>query len=86
MEISMKLKEIDIKNCSCYYFYDVMRVVDMDFCKILSHEKSYENILIYDISYKTSMGAKPLRIWFKKIDLLKFFIGLDIKYCLVLKD
>ena len=32
------------------------------------NEKSYENILIYDISYRTSTGAKPLRIRFDKID------------------
>ena len=27
-----------------------------------------KNILVYDISYKTSTGAKPLRIRFDKID------------------
>ena len=31
-------------------------------------EKSYENILIYDISYKTLIGAKPLRIRLDKVD------------------
>ena len=30
-----------------------MRVVDIDFYTILLYEKSYENILICDISYKT---------------------------------
>ena len=46
-----------------------MRVVDIDFEDLLLDEKSYktyENILIYDISYKTFMSAKPLRIWFEK--------------------
>ena len=33
-----------------------------------SFEHSYKNILIYDISYKTFMGAKPLRISFDKVD------------------
>ena len=32
-----KLKEIDIKNRTCYYFND-----------ILMDEKSYENILVYE--------------------------------------
>ena len=32
------------------------------------YEKSYENILIYDISYKTLIGPKPLRIRFNQID------------------
>ena len=31
-------------------------------------EKSYENILIYDISYKTLTGAKPLLVRFNKIE------------------
>ena len=34
---------------------------------ILLNEKSYENILIYDISYKTFMGAKSLRIRFDEV-------------------
>ena len=31
-------------------------------------EKSYGNILIYDISYKTLIGAKPLRIRVDKVN------------------
>ena len=31
-------------------------------------EKSHESYLIYDISYKTLIGAKPLRIRFDKTD------------------
>ena len=31
-------------------------------------EKSYENVLICDISYKTVIGAKPLRIMFDKVN------------------
>ena len=31
-------------------------------------EKLYENILVYNISYKTSIDSKPLRIRFDKID------------------
>ena len=31
-------------------------------------EKTHKNIAIYDISYKTLIGAKPLHIIFKKID------------------
>ena len=30
-------------------------------------ETSYENILIYEISYKTLIGVKPLHIRFNKI-------------------
>ena len=48
-----------------------MRVIDTDFSNILSNEKlnkTYKNILIYDISYKTFMGSNPLRIMFDEID------------------
>ena len=35
---------------------------------ILIDEKSYENVLIYNISYRTLIGPTPLRIRFDKID------------------
>ena len=41
---------------------------DILLCKKLCKEKD-ENSLIYDISYKTSTGAKPLLIRFNKIDV-----------------
>ena len=88
MESKDELKEVDIKNCTCYYFDDIMRVRDrdIDFSDILLDEilynKRYENILIYDISYKTSTGEKPLRIRFDKIDgFIKIHDG--IKYLLL---
>ena len=37
----------------------------------------YENVLIYCISYKTLIGAKPLQIKFDKIDLLEQMTELD---------
>ena len=30
MESKDELTEIDIKNCTCYYFDDIMRVRDID--------------------------------------------------------
>ena len=74
MESKDKLKEIDIKNRTCYYFDGRIRFWDRDieFSDILLYKKlykeKYKNILIYDISYKTSAGAKPLRIRFDKKD------------------
>ena len=54
-----------------------MRVRNIDSSDILLDEKSYENILIYEISSKTFMGAKPLRISFDKIDgFIKIYIGI----------
>ena len=57
----------------CCYFDDIIRFWNrgIEFRDISLDEKSYEaseNILSYDISYKISMGAKPLRIRFHKID------------------
>ena len=75
MENKDELKEVDIKNSTCYYFDDIMRAwdtdIDTDFSAVLLDENLYkeknENIFIYDISYKTSTGAKPLRIRYDKI-------------------
>ena len=54
MESKNELKEIVIKNRTCYYFDDIIGVIDrdsdFDFSGILLEEKSYkenyENILI----------------------------------------
>ena len=35
---------------------------------ILIDEKPYKNVLVYNISYKTLIDAKPLLIRFNKID------------------
>ena len=34
-----KLKETDIKNRTCYYFDDIMRVGGINFCDILLNKK-----------------------------------------------
>ena len=67
MESNNELKEIDIKNRTYCHFDNLIRVRDFDFGHTLLHKKSYENILIYDISYKTFMDEKPLRIRFNKV-------------------
>ena len=76
MESNDEVKGIDIKNRTCCYFNNIMRVADIKFYKTLLEEKSYENILIYDISYKTFMSAKLVRIRFNKIDgFIKIYDG-----------
>ena len=71
MESNNELKEIDIKNCTCYYFDDIMNIGAFNFNNILldkkSYEKSYENILIYDIWYKTFIGTKQMCIRLDKV-------------------
>ena len=65
-----------IKNRTCYYFDDIIKFEDFEFDNILLDEESNENILIYDISCKTLIGVKSLRIRFDKIDgLIKVYDG-----------
>ena len=47
-----------IKNRTCYYFDDKIKLEDFDLDNILIDEKWHKNILIYDISYKTLIGSK----------------------------
>ena len=61
-------KQVCIKNRTCYYFDDIIKLEDFDIINILIDEKSHENILIYDVSYKTLINPKPLRIRFDKTD------------------
>ena len=44
MESKDEFKKIDIKNRTCYYFHDIMTVIDIDFSDILLNKKSYKLI------------------------------------------
>ena len=56
-----EIKRISIKNRTCYYFDGIIKIEDFDVDNILIDEKSFENILVYNILYKTLIGPKPLR-------------------------
>ena len=87
MESNGKLKENYIKNNTCYYFDDIIKFDGLDFDNILFNEKSYENILVYDISYRTLIDAKPLCIRFDKVDgFIRVMIGITILYYSTLKN
>ena len=66
MKSKDKSKEIDIKNYTCDYFDHIIGVIDrdsyFDFNDLLLDEILYKekdkNILIHEISYKTSRNAK----------------------------
>ena len=65
----IEFKKVCIKNCSCYYFHNIIKLQNFDMDNIWKiNEKSHGNILIYGISYKTSIDPKPLHIKFDKID------------------
>ena len=55
-----ELKKVCIKNRSCNYLDDIIKLEDFHFDNILIDGKSHKNILIYDILYKTLSGPKPL--------------------------
>ena len=60
----------------CYYFNGIIKLEDFDLDNILIEEKSQENILVYNISYKTSIDSKPFCIRFSKIDgFIKIYGG-----------
>ena len=46
-----KFKKWHIKNRTCYYFDDIIKLEDFNLDNILRDKESYENIPIYDISY-----------------------------------
>ena len=47
----------------CHYFDDIIKIEDFYFDSMLLNEKSYENVLISGILYKTLIGAKHLHIF-----------------------
>ena len=68
-----------------YYFDDIIKDININFSDILWHKKLYENISVYDVSYKFSMGSKPLHIRFYKMDGFSMVLDGKIKH-LVLFD
>ena len=55
----MNFKKFLLKSY-VYHFDDIIKFEDLDFDNILIDEKLYANILIYDISFKALIRAKPL--------------------------
>ena len=45
-----ELKNVCIKNRTCYYFHDMIKLEEVNIGNILIDEKSHKTILIYDIS------------------------------------
>ena len=71
-----EFKKVCIKIRTGYYFDDIIKLEDFDIHNTFIDEKSPQNILIYDISYKTLIDSKPLRIRFNKIDgFIKIYDG-----------
>ena len=63
-----EIYKVRFKNCTCYYFDDIIKFEHFLFYNILIYEESWENILIQNISYRNLKGPKSLGIEFDKID------------------
>ena len=62
----MIVKKVCIENRTCYYFDCMTKLEDFDLDNLFIDEKSYENIFIYSISYKTLTDSKYLCFRFGK--------------------
>ena len=63
----------------CYCFDVAIDIEDFDFDNILLDKKSYENIFIYEVSYKTVIASKPLHIISHKVGgLLEIMMELNV--------
>ena len=67
---------------------NVIKIEGFDLNNILLSEKSYEKILMYDVLYKTLIGAKPLCIIFDKVnefirdfDRMKYLVLVSPEIC-----
>ena len=60
--MSNKFKEIDTKNCTYYFFDDMINIKNLDSNKIKIDEKSYTNILIYYNGHVTVKNLSHIKI------------------------
>ena len=65
-----KVKDINIKNCTCYSCDDTINIKYFDPNKIRIDEKSYKNILIYYIGYVTIKDLKCIKIYSSSLYLI----------------
>ena len=60
--MSNKIKDIDIKKHTYYFFNNIINIKNFDPNNIKIDEKSYKNILIYYIGYVTIKDSKYVKI------------------------
>ena len=60
--MSNKIKDIDIKNRTYYFFSEIINIKDFDPNNIKIDKKSYKNILIYYIGYVMIKDSKYIKI------------------------
>ena len=60
--MSNKVKDIDVKNWTYYFFNDIINLKNFVAYNIKIDEKSYKSILIYYIRYSTIKDSKYVKI------------------------
>ena len=60
--MSNKIKDINIKNHTYYFFDNIINIKNFDPNKNKIDEKSYRNILLYYIGYVTIKDSKYVKI------------------------
>ena len=60
--MSNKVKDIDIKNRTYYFFHDIINIKNFDPNNIKIDKKSNKNILIYHTGYVTIKDLKFVKI------------------------
>ena len=78
MKSENESKEIDIKNCVCYYFDDIINGTKINFSNILLDKKFQLKMFVYKISNKTPTGPKPFCIRFNNIDELLYLLTVKL--------
>ena len=61
--MSNKVKDIDIKNSTYYFFNDIINIQNFEPKIIKVNENSHRNILIYNIEYVTKKDLKYVKIY-----------------------
>ena len=70
-----------MKNRTCCYFDDIIKLDNFDLDNISLDKKSHENILIFNILYKNLIDSKPSRIRFDKTDgFIRIYDGMTELY------
>ena len=73
-----EFKSVYIKNRTFYYYDDeIIKLGHFNINDILIDKKSDENILIYNMSYRTLIDSKPLQIRFLKLHgIIRIYDGI----------
>ena len=72
--MSNSIKGIEVKNCMCYFFDDIISIKNLEQNNIKTDEKSYKNISIYYNRYVTIKDLKYVKI--NGVNLLYLFFNI----------